>query len=153
MTIEEVLKKHRRDVLYEDEYKVYPITVRRGNILEDTMFALRRNFDSKKHIRIRFIGEPAVGAGGPRREFFMLLLNEIGNNGSLLQGPPDRRLLRHNTSAFQVKRIIDDLHACICSTGYLLPFPGRAVSLCGPDDSPIHPPWWPRACIVRNCGH
>ncbi len=34
--------------------------------------------------------------------FFMLLMGSIGNNSSLLDGPPDRRILRHNTSAFQV---------------------------------------------------
>ena len=32
----------------------------------------------------------------------MLLMNEIANTGSLLEGPPTRRVLRHNTSAFQV---------------------------------------------------
>lgn len=70
--------------------------------MEDTIFALRRGFDEKKHIRVRFVGEPAVDEGGPRREFFMLLMNAIANSGSLLQGPPNRRVLRHNTSAFQV---------------------------------------------------
>lgn len=70
--------------------------------MEDTIFALCRGFDQKKHIHVRFVGEPAVDGGGPRREFFMLLMNAIANSGSLLQGPPNRRVLRHSTSAFQV---------------------------------------------------
>ena len=36
--------------------------------------------------------------------FFMLLMGAIANSSSLLDGPPDRRVLRHNTSAFHVKQ-------------------------------------------------
>ena len=70
--------------------------------MDDTIFALRRGIDEMKHIRVRFVAEPAVDEGGPRREFFMLLMNAIANSSSLLQGSPNRRVLRHNTSAFQV---------------------------------------------------
>ena len=93
MTIEQVLQKHRTDVLYKDVYNMQRITVRRGSILEDTVFVLRRGFDEKKHIHERFIGEPAVDEGGPRREFFILLMNAIANSDSILQGPPEKRLL------------------------------------------------------------
>ena len=41
--------------------------------MEDTIFSLRAGFNEQKHLRVRFIGEPAVDEGGPRREFFMLL--------------------------------------------------------------------------------
>ena len=68
--------------------------------------ALRSGFDDKKHLRIKFIGEPAVDGGGPRREYFMLLMGDIANNGAILDGPPDRRVLRHNTSAFEVFIIV-----------------------------------------------
>ena len=89
-------------MLYADELSAYRITVRRGSIMDDTLLSLRAGFDEKKHIRVRFIGEPAVDQGGPRREFFMLLMNAVANSSSLLQGPPNCRVLRHNTSAFQV---------------------------------------------------
>ena len=82
--------------------KALRVTVRRGCILEDTLVALRSGFDEKKHFRVRFLGEPAVDAGGPRREYFMLLMGAIGNNSALVDGPPNRRVLRHNASAFQV---------------------------------------------------
>ena len=39
---------------------------------------------------------------GHAGNFFMNLLGEIANNGSLLDGPPDRRVLRHNIGALQV---------------------------------------------------
>ena len=97
-----MIKQHRANFLYEDDFNVHCITVRRGHILDDTLVALRSSFDEKKHIRVRFLGEPAMDEGGPRREFFMLLMGAIANSSSLLDGPPNRRVLRHNTSAFQV---------------------------------------------------
>ena len=97
-----MIKQHRVNFLYEDDFNVHRITVRRGHILDDTLVALRSSFDEKKHIRVRFLGEPAVDEEGPRREFFMLLMGAIANSSSLLDGPPNRRVLRHNTSAFQV---------------------------------------------------
>ena len=97
-----MIKQHRDKYYYEDDLKAHRITVRWGHILDDTLVALRSGFDEKKHIRVRFLGEPAVDEGGPRREFFMLLMGAIANTSSLLDGPPNCRVLRHNTSAFQV---------------------------------------------------
>ena len=37
MTIEQVLQKHRTDVLYKDVYNMQRITVRWGSILEDSV--------------------------------------------------------------------------------------------------------------------
>ena len=37
-----------------------------------------------------------------QREFLMLLMGTIANNGSIQDGPPNRRVLRHNTAAFEV---------------------------------------------------
>lgn len=108
LTLEEVIKRHRAEVLYEDEFNTYRITVRRRHIFEDTLVALCSGFDEKKHLRVSFLGEPAVDGGGPRREFFMLLMGSIANNSSLLDGPPDRRVLRHNTTALQV--FVDAMH-------------------------------------------
>lgn len=44
-------------------------------------------------MRVRFLGEPAVGDGGPRSEFFMLLMGAIGNNNLLMDGPLNHRVL------------------------------------------------------------
>ena len=51
-------------MLYADELSAYRITVIRGSIMDDTLLSLRAGFDEKKHIRVRFIGEPAVDRGG-----------------------------------------------------------------------------------------
>ena len=76
--------------------------MRRSHILDDTIAALRCGFDESKHISIHFLGESAIDEGGPKREFFMLLMGAIGNNSSIMAGPPSHRVLRHNTNAFQV---------------------------------------------------
>ena len=115
MSTKDVIQRHREDVLAEHSFKsAYRITVRRSHILDDALTALRTSFDERKHIRVRFLGEPAVDEGGPRREFFMLLMGAIANNSSLLDGPPNHRVLRHNTSAFQVivtqKNMNADMH-------------------------------------------
>ena len=59
MRLEDAIKQHRASVLYADGL-AYRITVRRSNIMEDTIFALRPGFDEKRHIRIRFVGELAL---------------------------------------------------------------------------------------------
>lgn len=55
------------------------------------------------YFRVTFLGESAVDDGGPRREFFMLVISSLREQNSLFQGPADRRVLRHNTTALQEK--------------------------------------------------
>ena len=100
LTLKEVIEAHNLEVLDEDAFR---ITARRSHIFEDTVDTLRLGFDERKRLHIIFFSEAAVDDGGPRREFFMTLLGAIANNGSLLDGPPDRRILRHNATAFQVR--------------------------------------------------
>ena len=57
----------------------------------------------QKPLKVTFFDEPAVDYGGPRREFFTILLKSIASNGSILDGNGNRRTLRHNTTAFQVR--------------------------------------------------
>ncbi|CAI8002243.1 hypothetical protein GBAR_LOCUS3359 [Geodia barretti] len=56
VTIEEAIKQHRAKVLYPNSTNALCITVRRGSILDDTIFSLRPGFDEKKHIKVRFLG-------------------------------------------------------------------------------------------------
>ena len=81
---------------------VHRVTVRRGNIWEDTVSTLKFGWDERKHIHVTFLGESADDDGGPRREYFMLLMGSIFNNNNLLEGPVNRRILRLNTTALQV---------------------------------------------------
>ena len=47
------------------------------------------------------MGEPGVDDGGPQREFFRLLLPEIGNNNNLFIGPITARVPSHNALALK----------------------------------------------------
>ncbi|MGH0142630.1 UNVERIFIED_CONTAM: hypothetical protein FKN15_076509 [Acipenser sinensis] len=55
------------------------LVVRRENIVGDTMEVLRKtkNLDYKKPLRVIFVGEEAVDAGGVRKEFFLLIMREL----------------------------------------------------------------------------
>jgi hypothetical protein len=54
-----------------------------------------KNLDERKHIRVTFIGEPAVDEGGPLREFFHLLTADIARKNMIFNGDDYRRVPRH----------------------------------------------------------
>ncbi len=95
----DVIEEHRNKYLDRDKDNTYRITVRRNEIWKDSIQSFKRSFDESKHLRFTFLGEPAVDDGGPKREFFMLFLNSLNSQENLLEGPLDKRVLRHNTSA------------------------------------------------------
>ncbi|XP_056291834.1 probable E3 ubiquitin-protein ligase HERC4 [Pseudoliparis swirei] len=55
------------------------LIVRRENIVGDAMEVLRKskNVDYKKPLKVVFVGEEAVDAGGVRKEFFLLIMKEL----------------------------------------------------------------------------
>ncbi|GCB64177.1 probable E3 ubiquitin-protein ligase HERC4 isoform X1 [Scyliorhinus torazame] len=55
------------------------LIVRRGHIVEDTVEVLRKskNVDFKKPLKVIFVGEEAVDAGGVRKEFFLLIMRDL----------------------------------------------------------------------------
>ncbi|KAJ8417955.1 hypothetical protein AAFF_G00136640 [Aldrovandia affinis] len=55
------------------------LIVRREHIVEDTVDVLRKskNVDYKKPLKVIFVGEEAVDAGGVRKEFFLLIMREL----------------------------------------------------------------------------
>ncbi|XP_065152323.1 probable E3 ubiquitin-protein ligase HERC4 isoform X1 [Paramisgurnus dabryanus] len=55
------------------------LIVRRENVVGDTMEVLRKskNVDYKKPLKVIFVGEEAVDAGGVRKEFFLLMMKEL----------------------------------------------------------------------------
>lgn len=54
------------------------LKVRRDHLLEDTLMQIARDgFDPKKPLRIEFAGEDGVDEGGPKKEFFQLLVKEL----------------------------------------------------------------------------
>lgn len=56
------------------------VSVRRSNILEDALHKLsNQGKNLKKPLKINFVGEAGVDAGGVRKEFFGLLIKELFN--------------------------------------------------------------------------
>ena len=102
MKIEEIISQHRCKL---DNDRTWRITTRRNNVLEDTLRAMKTSTDldlNAKHIEVIFLGEPAIDEGGPKREFFRLLMQLIDASGILLDGAPGHRIPRHNVIAFKV---------------------------------------------------
>ena len=73
-----------------DSSKYQRIVVRRRHLWEDALHRFRSGVDYHKHIHVTFVGEPAVDAGGPLREFLRLLMGEIASNNSLFSGDVHR---------------------------------------------------------------
>ena len=94
--LDSLLENHRTVVVSEEKY--HRITVRRRHLLQDSMTAFRIGFPFNSHLAVTFLGEPAVDAGGPCREFFRLLLQEIFQS-SLFEGLEGSRVPAHNMTA------------------------------------------------------
>ena len=77
---------------------MYRIKVRRRHIWGDALNNFKLGIPVSKHLRVTFLGKPAVDAGGPRG-FFQLLLGKICRNSSLFCGPDTARLPLHNVAA------------------------------------------------------
>ena len=96
-----LLQQHQRRVMTsENEEDMQKLHVRRTNIYDDSMrqFA-KESFDVSKYLKVKFIGESAVDDGGPRREYFQLLLRSIVTNPELFQGYPNHVVPIHNLEA------------------------------------------------------
>lgn len=91
-----LLMCHRSIVLSSNPEDRLRIVVQRKHIFEDTLHRLRNGIDVSKHLRVTFIGEPAINDGGPMREYMRLLLGSIVSNNSSFCGDINSRLLRHN---------------------------------------------------------
>ena len=83
------------------------IVVRRSKILYDFLHRLRNGLDTSKHIRVTFVGEPAVDEGGPLREYFRLVLKAISTSNSLFCGLDGNRTPNHNVTELKKKTFYD----------------------------------------------
>lgn len=68
---------------------------------EDGCEELGHTFDVKKHLRVKFIGEKGADGGGPRREFFFRMIEEMGKQNMLFEGPDECRTPKHNLLALR----------------------------------------------------
>lgn len=100
-SIEVLLRNHSSELLSDDREDVHRIKARRRHIWEDALCCFKRGIPASNHLAVTFLGEPAVDAGGPLREFFRLLLAEICRNNSLFCGPDTARVPLHNIAALK----------------------------------------------------
>ena len=79
------------------------LTVSRTELLQDAIsFFKSGQYHHDREMRVRFEGEPAVDGGGPRREFFSLLLKTMVSPTApvrLFEGRTGRYLPMHNMDA------------------------------------------------------
>ena len=68
------------------------IVVRRKHIWNDVKRSLKRpGFNDNIGLLSNFIGEDAHDTGGPRREFFRLVMSRMSRDGNLFTGPPSNK--------------------------------------------------------------
>lgn len=100
--IKHVLIEHRRHVFVAvDEEDFQRISVRRKYLFQDAFSAYSRlSFNVNKVLKVKFIGEKgAVDDGGPRREFFSLLIREMFSKSGLFHGWPENVCPIHDFTA------------------------------------------------------
>jgi hypothetical protein len=73
-SIHEILKK----IIPTSEVAPRRISISRDHLLSDSITIFKaQDFDYKIPVRVVFEGEPAVDGGGPKREYFSLLLQSL----------------------------------------------------------------------------
>lgn len=81
----------------EDRQRIH---VRRSNLITDTIRAFSKpTFNVSKLLKVVFVGEPSVDEGGPRREFFQLIMKESFMASGLFVGWPQNIIPVHNVEA------------------------------------------------------
>ena len=105
-SLHEIIQDHFSQFsILRDPEMANRVVVRRKHIWSDAARALLRpTFDCHKSLHVTFVGEEAVDAGGPRREFFHLSMKAMAGDPTLFQGPPNRRSFAHNVQAMAQRK-------------------------------------------------
>ncbi|ROJ30489.1 G2/M phase-specific E3 ubiquitin-protein ligase [Anabarilius grahami] len=94
----DILREFREDNL--DSYSHIVVIARRKHILKSACVALSRGyFEWHKTPNVQFVGEMAEDYGGPRREFFRLLMIELQSNYGIFEGKPGQLLFSYDQKA------------------------------------------------------
>ncbi len=96
-----LLKSHTFCEISGEYDQCQRIVIRRKYIWEDTLAQIKKGVMFHWHLRVTFVGEPAVDAGGPCREFLRLLIREIFSSNHFFEGEDDTRIPCHNMRALQ----------------------------------------------------
>lgn len=73
----------------------FQVVVRRERVIQDSLLAIQSNSGNlKKTLRVKFVGEPGVDAGGLKKEWFLLLTRKMFNpNTGMFNNCEDSNLL------------------------------------------------------------
>lgn len=98
VAFEDAFKVFKQNVLKQSS-QVVRITIRRSHLWDDTLRLYNKGIYCERQLKVSFLGEPAIDLGGPKREYFTLLMRAIVNNSMLFDGPLDMRIPKVNASA------------------------------------------------------
>ena len=81
------------------------INIRRSKLWQDANRAFSASvFNVSRGIRVNFIGESGVDGGGPRREFYRLLVEAVCTASGLLEGSDGNKIPLHNCAALRARK-------------------------------------------------
>lgn len=99
--MEDIIRTHQQQHL--DANLIHRLTIRRNHIYADSLKAFKKGFPLSSHLRVVFLGEPAIDAGGPLKEYLTMLMKEVMLNNSLFTGLPECRGIVHSMKSLQAK--------------------------------------------------
>ena len=83
------------------------LNIRRSKMWQDASRAFSSStFTCSRGIRVKFIGEMGVDGGGPRREFYRLLVQAICTTSGLLEGSDGNKIPSHNWAALKARKFV-----------------------------------------------
>ena len=113
--VQHILKQHMNRAV--DKANHQRVNIRRQELLKDAFRQFKHtSFDATKMLRITFLGESAVDGGGPRREFFRLLLADLFTLSGLFVGYPCSVTAAHNVVSLEngdyaiVAKVVSNKH-------------------------------------------
>lgn len=99
LCLSQIIANQQTSVLSADKSDVFRISIRRKHVFEDALQFIKRGVPPHCYLRVTFVNEPAVDAGGPCREFLQLLIHSVMSNSMFFQGLMDAKVPTHNMSA------------------------------------------------------
>lgn len=103
LPLSDVLQKFRDDTI-KNFHTTTSFIIMRRKVLESSFMAMRRNtFKPMANLYIKFSGEMGEDYGGPRREYFRLVMREL-QQSCLFDGDVGNKLFSHNLEALEANK-------------------------------------------------
>ena len=120
-----ILLQHQERVMSGDPEDAQSIIVRRSHIFADASRTFSRpTFNPTKLLRVTFVGEAALDEGGPRREFFRLLMQSAVSSSGIFEGSSGHLVPIHSLEALSSNKfyVVGKMFATSIVQGGLAPF-------------------------------